>query len=136
MSDLTRDERPLHRNIHITQIIRYRMPMAALASILHRISGVGLFLCLPLLLYLFKESVLSERSFSSFQAITANPIVKIVLLGVIWAYLQHFCSGIRHLFMDALWGMSKDEGRRTAVAVFAVSLPLTFVFGLKLFGAF
>jgi succinate dehydrogenase / fumarate reductase cytochrome b subunit len=136
MSDLTRDERPLHRNVHITQIIRYRMPLAALVSILHRISGAGLFLCLPLLLYLFKESVLSERSFSSFQAIAANPFVKILLLGVIWAYLQHFCSGIRHLFMDALWGMSKDEGRKTALAVFAVSLPLTFVFGLKLFGAF
>lgn len=136
MSDLTRDERPLHRNIHITQIIRYRLPLAGLVSILHRISGVGLFLCLPLLLYLFKESVLSERSYSNFQAIAANPFVKIILLGLIWAYLQHFCSGIRHLFMDALWGLSKDGGRKTAIAVFAVSLPLTFVFGLKLFGAF
>ena len=136
MSDLTRDERPLHRNIHVSQIIHYRLPLQGWVSILHRICGVGLFLFLPFLLYLFKQSVYSERTFTSFQAIAANPFVKIVLLGLIWAYLHHFCAGIRHLFLDGLWGLGKEQGRNTAIAVLAVSLFLSLLFGLKLFGAF
>ena len=114
----------------------YRLPLAGLVSILHRISGFGLFLLLPFLLYLFELSVKSEITFAYFQGILEKPLVKLVLLGLIWAYMQHFCAGVRHLFMDVHVGIEKDSSRQSAATVLAVSLALTALAGLKLFGAF
>jgi succinate dehydrogenase / fumarate reductase cytochrome b subunit len=62
--------------------------------------------------------------------------VKLVILALAWAYLHHFCAGIRHLLMDVHLGLDKDSARKSSVAVFAVSLPLAALVGLKLFGAF
>ena len=60
----------------------------------------------------------------------------LVILALSWAFLHHFCAGIRHLIMDNHIGIEKDSSRQSAVAVFAVSLPLTAVVALKLLGAF
>jgi succinate dehydrogenase / fumarate reductase cytochrome b subunit len=136
MSDLTKDDRPIYRNLHVSQIVGYRLPAAGLISILHRISGAGLFLFLPFLLYLFHQSLTSELSYAIFQSLLHAWYVKIILVGLSWAYLHHFCAGIRHLFMDAHMGLSKERGRQSAIAVFAVSLPLAVLVALKLFGAF
>ena len=131
-----RRERPEFRNIHVTQLSNYRLPPAGIVSILHRISGFGLFLLLPFLLYLFELSVRSELSFDYFRGVMSNPFVKLILLGLIWAYFQHFCAGVRHLFMDVHWAIEKDSSRRSAITVLVVSLLLTAVAGLKLFGVF
>ena len=134
--EVPRKERPEFRNIHVTQLANYRLPPAGWVSILHRVSGAGLFLLLPFLLYLFELSVRSEISFDYFRGIISNPFVKVILLGLIWAYMQHFCAGVRHLFMDVHWAIEKDSSRRSAIAVLTVSLLLTAVAGLKLFGVF
>lgn len=134
--EVAKKERPEFRNIHVTQLANYRLPPAGWVSILHRVSGAGLFLLLPFLLYLFELSVVSEMSFEYFRGVLSNPLVKIVLLGLIWAYMQHFCAGVRHLFMDVHWAIEKDSSRQSAIAVLAVSLLLTAVAGLKLFGVF
>ena len=131
-----RRARPEFRNIHVTQLSNYRLPPAGIVSILHRISGFGLFLLLPFLLYLFELSVRSELSFDYFRGVMSNVFVKVILLGLIWAYFQHFCAGVRHLFMDVHWAIEKDSSRRSAITVLVVSLLLTAVAGLKLFGAF
>ena len=136
VKEVPRKERPQFRNIHITELPNYRLPLAGLVSILHRISGFGLFLLLPFLLYLFELSVKSEITFAYFQGILEKPLVKLVLLGLIWAYMQHFCAGVRHLFMDVHVGIEKDSSRQSAATVLAVSLALTALAGLKLFGAF
>lgn len=136
MSDLTKDDRPGYRNIHISQIVHYRLPAAGLISILHRISGAGLFLFLPFLLYLFHQSLTSELSFAALQGLTKTWYVRIILVGLSWAYLHHFCAGIRHLLMDVHVGLKKEQGRQSALAVFGVSLPLALLVALKLFGAF
>lgn len=140
MSDLTRPEpakpRPQYRNIHVTQIVGYRLPLSGIVSILHRASGAGLFLFLPFLLYLLDKSLTSEISFTTFKAVTSHWLAKIVLLGLLWAYLHHFCAGIRHLVMDVHIGVDKDRGRQSAVVVFVVSLVLWVAIGLKLIGAF
>lgn len=131
-----RRERPEFRNIHVTQLSNYRLPPAGIVSILHRISGFGLFLLLPFLLYLFELSVRSELSFDYFRGFMSNVFVKVILLGLIWAYFQHFCAGVRHLFMDVHWAIEKDSSRQSAITVLVVSLLLTAVAGLKLFGVF
>jgi succinate dehydrogenase / fumarate reductase cytochrome b subunit len=136
VKEVPKKERPEFRNIHVTDIARYRLPPGGWVSILHRISGAGLFLLLPFLLSLFQKSVQSEMTFEHFKGILENPLVKLVLLGLIWAYMQHFCAGVRHLFMDIHVGIEKESSRQSAIAVLAVSLFLTAVAGLKLFGVF
>ena len=141
MSELTRSEgqarpRPQYRNIHITQIIGYRLPLSGVISILHRVSGALLFLLLPFVLYLLDKSLTSELSFTSFKGLLSNWFVKLVVLALLWAYLHHFCAGIRHLVMDVHVGVDKDSGRQSAAAVFVVSLVLWVAIGLKLFGVF
>ena len=132
-----RGARPAFRNIHITQIARYRLPLAGLVSILHRISGALMFLLgLPFVLYLFQQSITSELSFEHYRAIVSHWFAKLVLLGLIWAYLHHFCAGLRHLLMDLDIGVDKDSGRVSATIVLAVSVTLTLIVALKLFGLF
>ncbi|HMR72350.1 MAG TPA: succinate dehydrogenase, cytochrome b556 subunit, partial [Rubrivivax sp.] len=47
MSNAPAKPRPVYRNIHITDIVRYRLPVAGMVSILHRVSGAMMFLLLP-----------------------------------------------------------------------------------------
>jgi succinate dehydrogenase / fumarate reductase cytochrome b subunit len=136
MSEAVKKNRPRFDNIHITQIVRYRMPLAGLVSILHRISGAMLFLFLPFILYLLEKSLTSEISFEYFKGIASHWFVKLLILALAWAYLQHFCAGIRHLIMDMHIGLSKDGARKSAASVLAVSLALTALVALKLFGVF
>ena len=135
--EVPKKERPEFRNVHITDITtKYRNPPSAIVSILHRISGFGIFLMLPFLLYLLQESLLSEISFAHFQGVLDNTFVRIILLGLSWAYLHHFTAGIRHLFMDNHMALDKDAAQSTARWVLVISLALTALVGLKLFGVF
>jgi len=134
--EVPKKERPEFRNIHITELSNYRMPPSAIVSILHRISGAGMFLMLPFLLYLLQLSLLSEGTFMQFKGVLEHPIAKILILGLSWAYLHHFCAGLRHLFMDNHFALDKDGSRVTAKVVLIVSLLLTVAVGLKLFGVF
>ncbi len=122
---------------------KYRLPLAAYVSILHRVSGAAMFLMLPLLVWLFDQSVTSEVSFEIFRSAFAAGIgfvpawlLKLVVWALIWAYLHHFIAGVRHLWMDATHSVSKAQGHSSAVATFAISLPLTVALGAKLFGLF
>ena len=136
VKEVPRKERPEFRNIHVTDLTNYRLPPQGWVSILHRVSGAGLFLALPFLLYLFQLSIQSEMTFAYFKGILEHPLVKVILLGLIWSYMQHFCAGVRHLFMDMHMAIEKDSSKHSAIAVLAVSLLLTAVAGLKLFGVF
>lgn len=128
--------RPEFRNIQVTQLARYRLPWAGKVSILHRVSGAMMFLLLPFVLYLFELSVTSELSFAKFSDLLSGGFVKLVLLALIWGYLHHFCAGIRFLLLDVHVGVSKPASAKSAVSVMIVSLLLTAVFGLKLYGLF
>jgi succinate dehydrogenase / fumarate reductase cytochrome b subunit len=129
-------DRPVYRNIGLAQLIKYRLPWAGKVSILHRISGAMLFLMLPFLLYLLDLSLASELSYQQFQAITGHVLVKIICLGLIWAFLHHFCAGIRYLLLDLEIGVEKVDANRSAIFVFCLGLALTALVGLKLFGLY
>ena len=102
---------------------------------MHRVSGALLFLCLPLvILPLFAASVAAPQTFAAVAAYAGNPIVKLVFLVLIWGYLHHFCAGIRYLLLDLHIGIDKLSAKKSAGVVFGVSLALTLVFALKLFG--
>jgi succinate dehydrogenase / fumarate reductase cytochrome b subunit len=136
MSDDMKKSRPEFRNIHVTDLMNYRMPLASVVSILHRISGLFLFLMLPFILYLLDQSLISESTFAYMKGLVEPWFVKLIILAMSWAYLHHFCAGIRHLVMDMHIGLDKDSARQSASGVFFVSLPLAAVVALKLFGAF
>ncbi|MET3120513.1 succinate dehydrogenase / fumarate reductase cytochrome b subunit [Oxalobacteraceae bacterium GrIS 2.11] len=128
--------RPQFRNIHVTDLARYRLPLAGFVSILHRISGLTIFLFLPFILYLLDNSLTSEDTFRYLKGYVQYPLVKLILIALSWSYLHHFCAGIRHLIMDVHVGLDKDSARQSAVGVFAISVPLTILVALKLFGVF
>lgn len=113
-------------------LTRIRQPVPAWVSILHRISGFGLFLFLPLLLWLLDNSLHSRSSFERFQAVISAPLMKLVLLGLLWALLHHLFAGLRHIAMDLDWGMSLPAGRASAKLVLIASLTLTVVLGAML----
>ncbi|MGF6604033.1 succinate dehydrogenase / fumarate reductase cytochrome b subunit [Paraburkholderia sp. GAS448] len=138
MAEILTKPRREFKNIGLGQILFvYRLPLAGRTSILHRVSGVLLFVFLPFLLYLFEQSLTSETSFGVFKAFLSNIIVKIIALVLAWAFLHHFCAGIRYLVMDTNHkAVTKQSGRSTAMVVLVVSLILTIAFALKLFGAF
>lgn len=122
--------------MRLTDALGYRLPLAGFVSILHRASGLLMFLLLPFVLYLLEQSLQSEVSFAMMHIFASSIIVKLVLLALVWAYLHHFSAGVRHLFMDFHVGVDKDSGRRSAVAVLLISLSLTALVALKLFGVF
>jgi succinate dehydrogenase / fumarate reductase cytochrome b subunit len=138
-----RGPRPVHRNIHVTQILSYRLPPAGVVSILHRISGAVMFLLLPLVVWLFDTSVTSEVSYERFRsAFSAGllglpaVVVKLVVLGLIWAYLHHFIAGVRHLWMDATHSVTRQQGHSSAIVTLVLSVLLTLALGAKLFGLY
>jgi succinate dehydrogenase / fumarate reductase cytochrome b subunit len=127
---------PEFRNIHVFDLMKYRLPWAGKVSILHRVSGLLMFILIPFVLYLFDKSITSEVSFTTFKSVLANPIIKLIILALIWAYLHHFCAGIRFLMLDLHKGIDKSSSSKSAVAVLVISLTLTAVCAAKLFGLF
>jgi succinate dehydrogenase / fumarate reductase cytochrome b subunit len=145
MADNAKTPRPVYRNIHVTDIVSYRLPPAGIVSILHRISGAVLFLMMPFIIWMFDTSVTSEISFDAFTSVFtagcadgAIPgwFFKLIALGLIWAYLHHFIAGVRHLIMEATHTVSKQQGHSTAIVTLALSVVLTVALGAKLFGLF
>jgi len=135
MSDQASRTRPVYRNVTISQILTYRLPPAAKTSILHRISGALLFLALPIIIVpLFGKTITSPESFAGIADWVSNPLCKLVLLVLIWGYLHHFCAGIRFLLLDNHIGNAREPSQRSGAIVIGVSLALTFIFALKLFG--
>jgi succinate dehydrogenase / fumarate reductase, cytochrome b subunit len=138
-------KRPEFRNINaFRDLPSYRLPVAGIVSILHRVSGVLMFVLMPFIIWLFDTSVSSEYSFARFRSAFTNGIgfvpavlVKLVALALIWAYLHHFTAGLRHLWMDTSHAaVSKQSGATSAKATLVISLLLTVALGLKLFGVY
>ena len=120
-------KRPKHLDLP-----KIRLPLPGFVSILHRVSGAGLFLMLPFLIYLLQLSLGSPESYAGFRALVANPLVKLVLFGLLWAFLHHLCAGIRYLILDLGYGLEIKRARASSVAVLVVSLALTLILGVRL----
>lgn len=120
--------RPVYLNL-----VAIRQPLPAIVSILHRISGALLFLFgIPLLLTALSASRASPAAFTQLKNSLASPLAKLVLLVFVWAYLHHFCAGIRYLLLDLHVGDDLAPARRSSAVVLVVSVALTLVIGLRL----
>lgn len=103
------------------------LPLPGLVSIFHRISGLGLFLLLFWLLYLLDRSLASPEGYAAVKGTTSHWFAKLVLLGLLWAFLHHFCAGVRYLLLDMHKGIDLPAARASSRAVFVVSLVLTVI---------
>lgn len=145
LASKTRPPRREFRNINVVTDLRgYRLPPAGIVSILHRVSGVLMFLLMPFIIWMFDTSVSSEISYAKFKAAFDSGLgflpgwfLKLVALALIWAYLHHFCAGLRHLWMDVSHeAVTKEFGKTSAIVVLAISILLTLALGAKLFGLY
>jgi succinate dehydrogenase / fumarate reductase cytochrome b subunit len=120
--------RPVYLNLaHI------RQPIPAIVSILHRISGAGLTVFgIALLLWGLQASLGSAEEFADLAGWFGRPLVKLIFLGFVWAYLHHFLAGLRFLFLDVHIGDTLKQARASGTAVIAISLILTVLAGVWL----
>lgn len=119
--------RPKHLALH-----KIKFPLPSYVSVLHRASGAVLFLALPLLMLLFDQSLRSIETYTNLTEYLMHPLVKLVLVGLMWAFLHHFCAGLRYLAIDLHLLPSLALARSSSIWVLAVSLSLTIVLGVKL----
>ncbi len=126
--------------MRLVDALQYRLPVAGVVSILHRVSGLVLFVLLPFIIWMFDTSLTSEISYAQFVSVFSVGagwfgawFVKLVALALIWAYLHHFIAGVRHLWMDATHSVSREFGRQSAIVTLGLSAFLTAALGLKLF---
>ena len=124
----------------LIEATQYKLPPAAVVSILHRVSGILMFVLLPFIIWMFDTSLTSEITYSQFTSVFVGGVgflpgwfFKLVVLGLIWAYLHHFIAGLRHLWMDATHAVSKEFGRTSALVTLGLSILLTLALGFKLF---
>lgn len=119
--------RPMYLNL-----LQIRLPLPAIVSVMHRVSGAVLFLALPLMLWWLQQSLTSGRTFAEFQTLFSNSLVKLVMVGLLWGYLHHLCAGIRHVVMDMHYGLELKTVRLTGTLVLSISITLTVVIGALL----
>jgi succinate dehydrogenase / fumarate reductase cytochrome b subunit len=120
------DKRPV--NLDLSTI---KFPVTAIASITHRVTGVAIFLALPILLWMLDRSLASPESFADLKELmTTSLLVKLVVWGILSVLLYHLVAGIRHLIMDTGVGESLEGGRRGAKLAFIISAVLILLVGV------
>ena len=127
----TRKSRPKYLSLQAL-LFEIRLPLPGWVSILHRISGLLLFLAMAWLLFMLDRSLASEAGFESVRRFAGLVPVRLALLVLVWAYCHHFCAGIRFLLLDLDKGVNLATTRLTSGLVLGASLALTAWLGAKL----
>lgn len=121
-----KSNRPVYLNL-----FRIRQPLPAIVSFLHRLSGVFLFLSIPLLLIVFEASLAGP---DTFVATLSHPLVKFALFMLLAAYFYHFFAGLRFLLLDLGWGVALAPARRASRAVLIAAALCAIFLGAWLWG--
>ena len=117
------NKRPVYLNL-----FKIRLPIMGMVSFAHRISGVLLFLAIPISVYMLHLSTVSSSGFDEMLVMFDSPIIKLINTGLLWAVSHHFFAGIRFLFIDADIGVDKHVAIPSAWAVVALELVTTLGF--------
>ncbi len=111
-------------------LTKFHFPLPAITSILHRISGVIIFVAMAFLLWGLDMSLESEQSFNSLLAVLDGFFAKLILWGILAALAYHFVAGIKHLVMDAGIGEDLESARLFAKVVIAAAVVLIVLAGV------
>jgi succinate dehydrogenase / fumarate reductase cytochrome b subunit len=137
MSKITK-QRP--GTMRLIDALQYRLPVAGVVSILHRVSGAMMFLLLPFIIWMFDNSVTSLDSHTRLASVFSEGagwvpgwFFKLIVLALVWGYLHHFIAGLRHLYMDVTHSVTKSFGQQSAMVTMVLSIALTFILGYRVF---
>ena len=117
-----KDNRPKYLNL-----LKIRLPITGIASINHRISGVILFLAIPVTLYLFQLSLTNNDGFNEALNCLSSPWVKVALIPLVWAFAHHLFAGFRFLLIDQNIGVTLSNARKTAWIVIFMAVIVTII---------
>jgi succinate dehydrogenase / fumarate reductase cytochrome b subunit len=120
------NNRPINRPKNLN-LFTIRLPINAVVSILHRASGIALFMILPLILWALQASVENEENYFALTNLLKHWFTKLVLIGFAWAFFHHFFAGLRHLGQDVHWMTSLQKARlsgRVVLVLVAVSVVI------------
>lgn len=109
---------------------RIRLPVPGIISIMHRISGLALFLFLPFFLWLLEGSLSDMELFESYKAVTGNVLVKILLTLLLWGYIHHAFAGVRFLLLDVHKGIDLAPARKSAQFVGFGAFVVAMIMGV------
>ncbi len=124
----TTDKRPFFLNL-----IKIRLPVTGFVSFLHRVSGLLMFLVLPLAVYLFDLSLQGDNGFQRATELLQLPVIQLVCLGVLWAIVHHLLAGIRFLFIDFDIGVDKQPAILFAWLVFLLEAVIFVWLAVEIF---
>jgi succinate dehydrogenase / fumarate reductase cytochrome b subunit len=109
------------------ELWRIRLPVPAVVSILHRVSGVLMVLSIPVFAWLFAQALAGPEGFAATAAFLDHPLVRLALLVLVWALLHHLIAGVRYLLIDLDIGVDRPAARRSAWTALAAALALTLL---------
>nr|WP_024967440.1 succinate dehydrogenase cytochrome b556 subunit [Pantoea sp. IMH] len=126
MGKTVKKQRPV--NLDLSTI---RFPVTAIASILHRVSGVITFVAVGILLWLLGLSLSSPEGFLEAAAVMDSFIVKFIVWGIMAALAYHIVGGVRHMLMDfGYLGETMEIGKRSAHIAFGITVVLSILAGV------
>ena len=117
-----KDNRPKYLNL-----LKIHLPITGIASINHRLSGLILFLAIPVSLYLFQLSLSSSAGFTEMLEYISSPWIKIALVLLLWSFVHHLLAGFRFLLIDQNLGISLPIARKTAWFVVLAAVIVTLI---------
>ena len=117
-------QRPVFLNLS-----KIHMPVMAVISIAHRLTGLLMFLSIPFVVYLMSLSLQSPQGYLDALRYLDLPLVKLLGLVLIWSVAHHLLAGIRYILIDFDWGVDKAMGRLTAKAVLVVAVIVALIYG-------
>lgn len=126
---MLRGKNPVYLNL-----FQLHLPITGWVSILHRLTGALLFLLLPLMVWGFVLALSGEAGFAKMSTYLATPFAKLFLLVAVAGLAQHFFAGLRHLAMDAHWGVSLRSARMTSLIVLLATGIVVVLASWGLFG--
>ncbi|MGH8671590.1 MAG: succinate dehydrogenase, cytochrome b556 subunit [Burkholderiales bacterium] len=122
----------MHKRPVFLNLFEIQLPLPALVSIAHRVSGIVLFLALPLVLAAWESSLADAAGFTSVVGLLTGTPWRWLGFCLIWVFIQHFFSGLRHLMMDMGIGIDRVRARRSSIWVFALGLGATTLIVMRL----
>lgn len=122
---VTKKQRPV--NLDLRTI---RQPVAAIASILHRVAGIITLFALAILLWMLSHSLSSEAGFLDVADMLDGFFVWFILWGILTALAYHIVGGLRHIIMDlGYWG-ELEPGATSAKVALGVTAVLSVLAGI------
>ena len=123
-----RPPRPVYLNL-----VAIRQPLPAIVSILHRISGMLLFVAgIPFALWGLEASLRTPEAYERFTAWMSHPFARLVVLALLWSIIHHLFAGVRHLLMDVHVGLELGAARRSSAIVLVLGVLVTGAIALRL----